>query len=309
MKIAIVFPGQGSQKQGMMQGFADSAIVRDTFSEASAVLGQDLWELVETGVPETLNATVNTQPVMLVSAYSMYRAWQTSGGPPAALLAGHSLGEYTALVAAGALRFADAVPLVRFRAQAMQEAVPIGTGGMAVIMGLDADAVRAACAEAAQGEVVEAVNFNDQTQIVIAGQKSAVERACIVAKARGAKRALPLPVSAPFHSSLLKPAAEHLRQRLQGLAIAVPTVPVIHNVDVAMHADPAAIREALALQAANPVRWVETIQAMQAAGVTHVVEIGPGKVLHGLAKRIAPELVALAVNDAESLTASLEAVA
>ena len=309
MKIAIVFPGQGSQKQGMMQGFADSAIVRDTFSEASAVLGQDLWELVETGVPETLNATVNTQPVMLVSAYSMYRAWQTSGGPPAALLAGHSLGEYTALVAAGALRFSDAVPLVRFRAQAMQEAVPIGTGGMAVIMGLDADAVRAACAEAAQGEVVEAVNFNDQTQIVIAGQKSAVERACIVAKARGAKRALPLPVSAPFHSSLLKPAAQHLRQRLQGLAIAVPTVPVIHNVDVAMHADPAAIREALALQAANPVRWVETIQAMQAAGVTHVVEIGPGKVLHGLAKRIAPELVALAVNDAESLTASLEAVA
>lgn len=309
MKIAIVFPGQGSQKQGMMQGFADSAIVRDTFSEASALLGQDLWELVETGAPETLNATVNTQPVMLVSAYSMYRAWQASGGPPAALLAGHSLGEYTALVAAGALRFADAVPLVRFRAQAMQEAVPIGTGGMAVIMGLDADAVRAACAEAAQGEVVEAVNFNDQTQIVIAGQKSAVERACIVAKARGAKRALPLPVSAPFHSSLLKPAAQHLRQRLQGLAIAVPTVPVIHNVDVAMHADPAAIREALALQAANPVRWVETIQAMQAAGVTHVVEIGPGKVLHGLAKRIAPELVALAVNDCESLTASLEAVA
>ena len=193
MKIAIVFPGQGSQKQGMMQGFAGSAIVRDTFAEASAVLDQDLWELVETGAPETLNATVNTQPVMLVSAYSMYRAWQAAGGPPAALMAGHSLGEYTALVAAGALRFVDAVTLVRFRAQAMQEAVPIGSGGMAVIMGLDADAVRAACAEAAQGQVVEAVNFNDQTQIVIAGDKSAVERACIVAKTRGAKRALPLP--------------------------------------------------------------------------------------------------------------------
>ncbi len=309
MKIAIVFPGQGSQKQGMMQGFAASAIVRDTFAEASAVLGQDLWDLVETGAPETLNATVNTQPLMLVSGYSMYRAWQAAGGPPAALMAGHSLGEYTALVAAGALQFVDAVPLVRFRAQAMQEAVPIGSGGMAVIMGLDADAVRAACAEAAQGDVVEAVNFNDQTQIVIAGQKSAVERACVVAKTRGAKRALPLPVSAPFHSSLLKPAAEQLRQRLQGLTIAAPAVPVIHNVDVAMHADPAAIRAALALQAANPVRWVETVQAMQAAGVTHVVEIGPGKVLQGLVKRIAPELVALAVNDAESLTASLEAVA
>ena len=309
MKIAIVFPGQGSQKQGMMQGFADSAIVRDTFAEASVVLGQDLWKLVETGAPETLNATVNTQPVMLVSAYAMYRAWQAAGGPPAANMAGHSLGEYTALVAAGALRFVDAVPLVRFRAQAMQDAVPIGTGGMAVIMGLDADAVRAACAEAAQGEVVEAVNFNDQTQIVIAGQKSAVERACVAAKVRGAKRALPLPVSAPFHSSLLKQAAERLHERLVAITIVAPTIPVIHNVDVAMHADPTAIRGALARQAANPVRWVETIQAMQAAGVTHVVEIGPGKVLQGLAKRIAPELVALAINDVESLAASLEALA
>jgi len=309
MKIAIVFPGQGAQKQGMMQGFADAPIVRETFVEASAVLGQDLWELVETGAPEVLNATVNTQPIMLVSAYAMYRAWQVAGGPAAMLMAGHSLGEYTALVAAGALRFADAVPLVRFRAQAMQDAVPIGTGGMAVIMGLDADAVRAACAEASQGEVVEAVNFNDQVQIVIAGLKSAVERACVVAKARGAKRALPLPVSAPFHSSLLKSAAEHLRQHLEGVPVNSPSVPVIHNVDVAMHAEPAAIREALAMQAASPVRWVETIQAMQAAGITHVVEIGPGKVLQGLVKRIAPELVALAVNDAASLTASLEVLA
>ena len=309
MKIAMVFPGQGSQKQGMMQGFADSAIVRETFADASAVLHEDLWELVDAGTPDALNATVNTQPVMLVSAYAMYRAWQVAGGPAAVLMAGHSLGEYTALVAAGALRFADAVPLVRFRAQAMQDAVPIGTGGMAVIMGLDADGVQAACAEAAQGEVVEAVNFNDQNQIVIAGLKSAVERACVAAKARGAKRALALPVSAPFHSSLLKPAAERLRQRLQGIPIVAPSVPVIHNVDVARHAEPAAIREALALQAASPVRWVETIQAMQAAGITHVVEIGPGKVLQGLVKRIAPDLVALAVNDADSLTAGLEALA
>lgn len=309
MKIAIVFPGQGAQKQGMMQGFADAPVVRETFADASAVLDQDLWELVETGAPEVLNATINTQPVMLVSAYAMYRAWQVAGGPAPALMAGHSLGEYTALVAAGALRFADAVPLVRFRAQAMQDAVPIGTGGMAVIMGLDADAVRAACVEASQGEVVEAVNFNDQVQIVIAGLKSAVERACVAAKARGAKRALPLPVSAPFHSSLLKPAAEHLRQRLQEIPIAPPSVPVIHNVDVAMHAEPAAIREALAMQAASPVRWVETVQAMQAAGITHVVEIGPGKVLQGLVKRIAPDLIALTVNDAASLAASLEALA
>ena len=309
MKIAIVFPGQGSQKQGMMNGFADSAIVRETFAEASRALGQNLWQLVETGAPEVLNATVNTQPAMLVSAYAMYRAWQVAGGPAAALMAGHSLGEYTALVAAGAMRFEDAVPLVRFRAQAMQDAVPIGAGGMAVVMGLDADAVRAVCAEAAQGEVVEAVNFNDQMQIVIAGQKAAVERACIAAKARGAKRALPLPVSAPFHSSLLKPAAERLRERLVTIGMVAPTIPVIHNVDVAMHADPGAIREALARQAASPVRWVETILAMQAAEVTHVVEIGPGKVLQGLVKRIAPDLIALAVNDSDSLTASMEALA
>ena len=309
MKIAIVFPGQGSQRQGMLQGFAEIPVGRQTMDEASAALGQDLWQLIESGPPEDLNATVNTQPVMLSSAYAMYRAWQSAGGPRAAVMAGHSLGEYTALVAAGALSFAEAVPLVRFRAQAMQEAVPMGTGGMAVIMGLDAAAVKAACEEAAQGDVVEAVNFNDQAQIVIAGLKPAVERACVAAKARGAKRALPLPVSAPFHSSLLKPAAERLRARLAVTGINQPAIPVIHNFDVTTHAEPAAIREALAQQAANPVRWVETVQAMAAMGVTHVVEIGPGKVLQGLVKRIAPEISALAVTDAESLKSTLEALA
>ena len=309
MKIAIVFPGQGSQRQGMLQGFAETPVVRQTMDEASAALGQDLWQMIESGPPEELNATVNTQPVMLSSAYAMYRAWESAGGPRPAVMAGHSLGEYTALVAAGALSFAEAVPLVRFRAQAMQEAVPMGTGGMAVIMGLDAAAVKAACEEAAQGDVVEAVNFNDQAQIVIAGLKPAVERACNAAKARGAKRALPLPVSAPFHSSLLKPAAERLRARLAVTGINQPSIPVIHNFDVATHAEPAAIREALAEQASNPVRWVETVQAMAAMGVTHVVEIGPGKVLQGLVKRIAPEISALAVTDAESLKSTLEALA
>ena len=308
MKLAIVFPGQGSQKVGMMQGFADSGVVRDTFKQAADVLGQDLWQLVESGPAEELNATVNTQPVMLTAAYAMYRAWQQAGGPVPAMVAGHSLGEYTALTAAGALRFEDAVPLVRFRAQAMQEAVPIGTGAMAVIMGLEADAVRAVCAEAAQGQVVEAVNFNDQVQVVIAGAKDAVERACVAAKARGAKRALPLPVSAPFHSSLLKPAADRLRERLAGVSFSAPAIAVIHNFDVATYADPAAIRETLAQQASNPVRWVETVQKMAAEGVTHVVEIGPGRVLQGLVKRIAPGIQALAVTDAASLAATLEAL-
>ena len=309
MKIAIVFPGQGSQKQGMMQGFAASPVVRDTIADASAALGVDLWKMIEDGPPEQLNATINTQPVMLASAYAMYRAWQAAGGPSAELMAGHSLGEYTALVAAGALKFSDAVPLVRFRAQVMQEAVPIGTGGMAVIMGLDADSVRSVCAEAAEGEVVEAVNFNDPSQVVIAGLKPAVERACIVAKARGAKRALPLPVSAPFHSSLLLPAAARLRERLARIELVSPAIPVLHNCDVATHSEPAAIREALARQAASPVRWVESVLAMQAAGVTHVIEIGPGKVLQGLIKRIAPDLAVFAVTDVESLSSTLEALA
>lgn len=308
MKLAIVFPGQGSQSAGMMQGFAGNVAVKQTFDVASGALGQDLWKLVAEGAAEELNQTVNTQPVMLTAAYAMFEAWRAAGGPQAAVMAGHSLGEYTALTAAGALAFADAVPLVRFRAQAMQEAVPAGVGGMAAVLGLDDDAVRAVCAEAAQGEVVEAVNFNAPAQVVIAGHKTAVERACVLAKAKGAKRALPLPVSAPFHASLLQPAADKLRDRLAGVAIQAPHIPVIHNFDVAVHASADAIREVLAMQAARPVRWVETVQKMVEMNVTHVVEIGPGKVLQGLVKRIAPSVQALAVTDAASLDAALEAI-
>lgn len=308
MKLALVFPGQGSQAVGMMQGFADVTIVRDTFAEASAALGQDLWQLVAEGPAEALNATVNTQPVMLTAAYAMYRAWQQAGGPVPAVVAGHSLGEYTALVTAGVIAFADAVPLVRFRAQAMQEAVPMGTGAMAAILGLDDDTVRAACAEAAQGEVVEAVNFNAPSQVVIAGHKGAVERAAAAAKARGAKRALMLPVSAPFHSSLLKPAGERLRERLQQVSFQAPAITVVNNVDVTTIAEPAGIKDALARQASSPVRWVETVQAFAAQGVTHVVECGPGKVLAGLTKRIDGNLQGLAVTDPASLQQALEAL-
>ena len=309
MKIAMIFPGQGSQRLGMLDGFADAPIVRETIAEASACLGEDLWQLIANGPPEALNATINTQPVMLAAAFAMFRAWQAADGPPAAVMAGHSLGEYTALTAAGALDFAAAVPLVRFRAQAMQEAVPMGTGAMAVIMGLDAETVRCLCLTACEGEVVEAVNFNDQTQIVIAGHKGAVERACVAAKVGGAKRALPLPVSAPFHSSLLEPAAARLRERLEGIAFRPPSIPVIHNVDVATHPEPEGIRDALSRQAARPVRWVETVQSMASSGVTHVVEVGPGKVLQGLVKRIVPGLAAFSVTDAASLNATLEALA
>ena len=308
MKLAIVFPGQGSQSVGMMSGFAGHAAIRSTFDVASAALGQDLWKLVAEGPAEDLNATINTQPVMLTAAYAMYQAWVEAGGPRAAVMAGHSLGEYTALAAAGAIAFADAVPLVRFRAQAMQDAVPLGVGGMAAILGLDDEAVKAACAEAAQGEVVEAVNFNAPAQVVIAGHKTAVERACVIAKAKGAKRALALPVSAPFHASLLQPAADKLRAKLAGIIIAAPATPVIHNYDVEMHAPAAEIREVLAMQAASPVRWVETIKRMAAEGVTHIVEIGPGKVLQGLVKRIDANLQGLAVTDAASLAAVLEAL-
>lgn len=308
MKLALVFPGQGSQAVGMMQGFADNKIVRDTFAEASAALGQDLWQLVAEGPAEELSATVNTQPVMLTAAYAMYRAWQEAGGPAPAFVAGHSLGEYTALVAAGVLAFADAVPLVRFRAQAMQEAVPVGTGAMAAILGLDDDAVRAACAEAAQGEVVEPVNFNAPSQVVIAGHKAAVERGADAAKARGAKRAVMLPVSAPFHSSLLKPAADRLQERLQTVVFRTPQIAIINNVDVATVTDPAQIRDALARQACNPVRWVEIVRSFAAQGVTHVVECGPGKVLAGLTKRIEGSLQGYAVTDPASLQLTMEAL-
>lgn len=308
MKLALVFPGQGSQAVGMMQGFADSKIVRDTFAEASSVLGQDLWHLVATGPSEELNATVNTQPVMLTAAYAMYRAWQEAGGPAPSVVAGHSLGEYTALVASGVLDFADALPLVRFRAQAMQEAVPMGTGAMAAILGLDDEAVRAACAEAAQGEIVEAVNFNAPSQVVIAGHKAAVERGAEAAKARGAKRAVMLPVSAPFHSSLLKPAAERLQERMQSVTFRAPQIAIVNNVDVTVVSDPAQIKDALARQACNPVRWVETVRAFAAQGMTHVVECGPGKVLAGLTKRIEGSLQGYAITDPASLQQTLEAL-
>ncbi len=308
MKLALVFPGQGSQTVGMMQGFADTQVVRDTFAEASAALGQDLWQLVAEGPVDDLNATVNTQPVMLTAAYAMYRAWLEAGGPPPAIVAGHSLGEYTALVAAGVLAFADAVPLVRFRAQVMQEAVPVGTGAMAAILGLDDEAVRAACAEAAQGEVVEPVNFNAPSQVVIAGHKAAVERGAAAAKSRGAKRALLLPVSAPFHSSLLKSAADRLRERMQQVTFNTPRIAVINNVDVAVVNDPVQIKDALARQACSPVRWAETVRAFAGQGVTHVVECGPGKVLAGLTRRIESNLQGFAVTDPASLQQTMEAL-
>ncbi|MEY5002711.1 MAG: ACP S-malonyltransferase [Burkholderiaceae bacterium] len=304
---AFVFPGQGSQAIGMLNGFADNPVVRDTISEASEVLQLDLAKLIAEGPKESLDLTTNTQPVMLASAVAFYRAWVAAGGALPALVAGHSLGEYSALVAAGVIEFRDAVPLVRFRAQAMQEAVPVGQGGMAAILGLSDDDVRAACAEAAQGEVVEPVNFNAPAQVVIAGHKAAVERACEVAKSKGAKRALPLPVSAPFHSSLLKPASDRLREYLAGVEFSVPRIQLINNVDVAIESDAVAIKDALVRQAAAPVRWVESVQKMSALGITRVIECGPGKVLSGLVKRIDTQLSADAINDQASLEAILEA--
>ena len=292
----------------MLNAFADHAIVRETVQEASDALNQDLGKLIAEGPAEDLNLTTNTQPVMLTAAYAIYRAWQQAGGPKPAIVAGHSLGEYTALVAAGAIAFRDAVPLVRFRAQAMQTAVPVGVGGMAAILGLDDDTVRAVCAEASVAGVVEAVNFNAPAQVVIAGHKAAVEKACEVAKAKGAKRALPLPVSAPFHSSLLKPASDQLREYLASVDVQVPSIPVLNNVDVAVVNEPAKIKDALVRQAAGPVRWVESVQAMAAQGVTHVIECGPGKVLAGLTKRIDGNLVGASVFDPASLEETLKLV-
>jgi [acyl-carrier-protein] S-malonyltransferase len=305
MKLAMVFPGQGSQAIGMMDGFAAHPVVRATFAEASEALGDDLWALAAEGPAEALTLTTNTQPLMLAAGVATWRAWLASGGPVPAVVAGPSLGEYTALVASGALAFRDAVPLVRFRAQAMQDAVPAGAGAMAAIMGADDDVVLAACAEAAQGQVVEPVNFNAPGQLVIAGHREAVERAIALAKQKGAKRGLLLPVSAPFHSTLLRPAAEKLAARLASVEIKVPSIPVIHNVDVAEHDAPDAIRGALARQAANPVRWSATVQAMAARGVTHVVECGPGKVLAGLTRRIVDGLPAYALTDSDAIAATL----
>jgi [acyl-carrier-protein] S-malonyltransferase len=308
MKFAFVFPGQGSQSVGMLNAFADHAVVRETVQEASDALNQDLGKLIAEGPVEDLNLTTNTQPVMLTAAYAMYRAWLQAGGPKPAIVAGHSLGEYTALVAAGAIAFRDAVPLVRFRAQAMQTAVPVGEGGMAAILGLDDDTVRAVCSEASVAGVVEAVNFNAPAQVVIAGHKAAVEKACEVAKAKGAKRALPLPVSAPFHSSLLKPASDQLREYLASVDVQAPAIPVINNVDVAVVNEPAKIKDALVRQAAGAVRWVESVQAMSAQGVTHVIECGPGKVLAGLTKRIDGNLTGASIFDPASLDETLKLV-
>lgn len=295
--FAFLFPGQGSQAVGMLDAWGDHRAVRDTLVEASEALGEDVARLIREGPKEALDLTTNTQPVMLTAGIACYRAWRAEGGAEPAAVAGHSLGEYTALVAAGALTLADALPLVRFRAQAMQDAVPVGAGAMAAILGLDAEAVRAGCAEAAaaSGEVVEAVNFNDPRQTVIAGSKAGVEKGCDLLKAKGAKRALPLPVSAPFHSSLMKPAAERLRERLASVAIAAPRIPVVNNIDVAVQSDPMAIRDALYRQAFGPVRWVEVVQALRARGLNRFVECGPGKVLAGMVKRI----------DAEATTATL----
>ncbi|MBN3787083.1 ACP S-malonyltransferase [Burkholderia sp. Ac-20353] len=306
MKFAFVFPGQGSQSVGMLNAFADLAVVRETLQEASDALNQDLGKLIAEGPAEELNLTTNTQPVMLTAAYACYRAWQQAGGPVPSIVAGHSLGEYTALVAAGAIAFKDAVPLVRFRAQAMQTAVPVGQGGMAAILGLDDDTVRAVCAEASAEGVVEAVNFNAPAQVVIAGAKAAVEKACEIAKAKGAKRALPLPVSAPFHSSLLKPASDQLRDYLANVDVKAPQIPVVNNIDVAVVSDPAAIKDALVRQAAGPVRWVECVQHIAGTGVTHVIECGPGKVLAGLTKRIDGNLTGASVFDPASLDEALK---
>jgi len=308
VQFSMVFPGQGSQSVGMMRGFADRPGVRATFDEASAALGENLWDMVETGPANVLDATVNTQPVMLTAGVAVWREWLACGGPKPLVVAGHSLGEYAALVAAGALALPDAVRTVRFRAQAMQEAVPIGTGAMAAILGLDDDAVRAVCTAAAQGEVVEAVNFNAPNQVVIAGHRSAVERASEQAKAAGAKRALILAVSAPFHSTLLAPAADRLQGFLRTVAIAAPVIPVINNVDVASPTDPDAIRDALSRQARSPVRWVETVRVMAARGVGTIVECGPGKVLNGLTRRIDGALTGYPIVDSASLEEALKAV-
>jgi [acyl-carrier-protein] S-malonyltransferase len=307
-KFAFVFPGQGSQAIGMLNGFADNPVVRDTVAEASEALQFDLGKLIAEGPKEELDLTANTQPVMLTAAVALYRAWLAAGGKLPSLVAGHSLGEYSALVAAGVIGFKDAVPLVRFRAQAMQQAVPVGQGGMAVILGLSDEEVRAVCLSAAQGEIVEAVNFNAPAQVVIAGHKAAIERACVAAKEKGAKRALPLPVSAPFHSSLLKPASDRLREYMQGLTFTIPQIALINNVDVAIVNDPEAIKSALVRQAASPVRWVETIQKIADEGVTHVIECGPGKVLAGLTKRINDTLISDVIVDQVSLDKMLEAL-
>ena len=304
-KFAFVFPGQGSQSRGMMNGYADFPVVKQTFEEAGDILKQDLWQLVAEGEADELNATVNTQPIMLTAGVAVYRAWQSLNGPAPKMLAGHSLGEYTALVAADAISFADALPLVRYRAECMQQAVPEGVGGIAAILGLDEDTVRLVCSEAAQSEVLEAVNYNSPGQVVIAGNRAAVERGMELAKAKGAKRALMLPMSVPSHCSLLQGAAEKLKAHLDGVAVQAPAIPVLHNADVKSYNDPAAIKDALVRQLYSPVRWVETVQAFGIEGITHNAECAPGKVLAGLNKRIDGNQQPLALNDGAALQQAL----
>lgn len=301
--FAFVFPGQGSQAVGMLDAWGDHPAVRRTLEEAGAALGEDIGALIHGGPKEQLDLTTNTQPVMLTAGIACFRAWMDETGLAPAAVAGHSLGEYTALVAAGSLSLAQALPLVRLRAQAMQQAVPVGAGAMAAILGLEADAVRAGCEQASRdsGQAVEAVNFNDPKQTVIAGSKAGVDKACEVLKEAGAKRALLLPVSAPFHSSLMKPAAETLKARLIDVAFAAPTIPVINNIDVQMVSEPDGIRDALYRQAFGPVRWVEVVQALRLRGLGHIIECGPGKVLSGMVKRIDPSVQSACVWDPASL--------
>lgn len=307
-KFAFVFPGQGSQAVGMLNGFAGNQVVADTMAEASEAIKMDIAKLIAEGPKEDLDLTTNTQPVMLSASVAFFRAYLAAGGKKPEVVAGHSLGEFSALVAAGVIDFADAVRLVRFRAQAMQEAVPVGQGGMAAILGLSDDVVKAACAEAAQGEVVEPANFNTPEQLVIAGHKGALERACAIAKAKGAKRAILLPVSAPFHSSLLSPASERLKEYMANLNFSAPQIPLINNVDVVIQNDPATIKDALVRQVASSVRWVETIQKMAGMGITTVVECGPGRVLAGLCRRIDRSVTGEAIVDQESLDKVLGAL-
>ena len=304
MKLAMVFPGQGSQSVGMLRGYQGLPGVDAVRADAAAALGSGFLELLDEGPAEQLNLTLNTQPAMVTAGYAAYRAWCELGGPRPEVVAGHSLGEYTALVAAGALAFKDCLPLVRFRAQSMQEAVPEGKGAMAAILSLEDDKVREACAEA--GGEVQAVNFNAPGQVVIAGEKQAVERAIEACKAKGAKRAMPLPVSAPFHSTLMRPAGDKLKGYLEKVALASPAIALVNNVDVAVVREPAAIRDALVRQAASPVRWVETIRRLRDMGVTHVIECGPGKVLSSLTKRISPEMQSAALADRASLEEALK---
>ena len=308
-RFAFVFPGQGSQSRGMMNGYADFPAVANTFAEASEVLKQDLWQLAAEGSDADLNTTVNTQPIMLTAGVAVYRAWNAQHGAAPSIMAGHSLGEYTALVAAGALSFADALPLVRYRALCMQQAVPEGVGGIAAILGLDDDSVRAVCIEGAQGEVLEAVNYNSPGQVVIAGNRSAVERGMELAKARGAKRAIMLPMSVPSHCKLMEGAAQKLREYLGNVAVQTPTIPVLHNADVKSYSDGAAIKDALVRQLYSPVRWVETVREFGKLGITHNVECAPGKVLVGLNKRIAADQQALAISDGAALTQTLNILA